>query len=178
MTVRGDLRIGLTMLTWRAGLRAQAALGDPLAKVLSRGPDADPYRRYELVRAGGELTRSKLGVYATATHEIANSILRDSRFGVQSSQGLGRDEWQSSGDAATMRAGLVNPIDDSFLSLDPPRHTRLRRLVGPWFTPTVTFQTWKVRLEMPTRSPERPEICRPVYFHAGAVTRASVICAT
>jgi P450-derived glycosyltransferase activator len=135
MTVRGDLRIGLTMLTWRAGLRAQAALGDPLAKVLSRGPNADPYSRYELVRAGGEVTRSKLGVYATATHEIANSILRDSRFGVQSSQGLGRDEWQNGGDAGTVRAGLVNPIDDSFLSLDPPRHTRLRRLVGPWFTP-------------------------------------------
>jgi cytochrome P450 len=140
MTVREDLRIGLTMLTWRAGVRAQAAMGDPLAKVLGRGPDADPYRRYELVRSHGDLSRSKLGVYATTSHPLANSILRDSRFGVQSSAGLGRDEWQGGGghDSAengAIRAGLVNPIDHSFLSLDPPRHTRLRRLVAPWFTP-------------------------------------------
>jgi P450-derived glycosyltransferase activator len=136
VSMREDLRVGLTMFGWRAGLRVQAALGDPMAKVLSRGPSADPYQHYELVRARGDLYRSKLGVYVTASHELANTILRDSRFGVQSSEGLGRDEWQSGGKDDTPRErGPVNPIEHSFLSLDPPRHTRLRRLVAPWFTP-------------------------------------------
>jgi cytochrome P450 len=119
------------MAMWRTALHAQAAFGDPLAKVLSRGPKADPYPTYELVRAHGDLHRSKLGVYVTASHELANTMLRDSGFGVQSSQGLTRDEWQG----AAREGGIVNPIENSFLSLDPPRHTRLRRLVAPWFTP-------------------------------------------
>ena len=139
MTLRQDLRAGLTMFGWRAGLRAQAALGDPLAKVLSRGPNTSPYPLYELVRERGELSRSKLGVHVTASHELANTILRDSRFGVQGAAGQSRDEWQAgtTGEdgATTTDRKAHNPIDESFLSLDPPRHTRLRRLVAPWFTP-------------------------------------------
>ncbi|HEX3647464.1 MAG TPA: cytochrome P450 [Pseudonocardiaceae bacterium] len=135
MTLGQDLKAGLTMFGWRAGLRAQAALGDPLAKVLSRGPNRSPYPLYELAREQGELSRSKLGVHVTASHELANVILRDSRFGVQGAAGQSRDEWQAgSADEAADRKPH-NPIDESFLSLDPPRHTRLRRLVAPWFTP-------------------------------------------
>jgi cytochrome P450 len=139
MTLRQDLRVGLTMFGWRAGLRVQAALGDPLSKVLSRGPNTDPYPIYELVRAQGELSRSKLGIHVTASHELANTILRDSRFGVQGAAGQSRDEWQAGTTtdpaATTTDRRAHNPIDESFLSLDPPRHTRLRRLVAPWFTP-------------------------------------------
>jgi cytochrome P450 len=138
MTLRQDLKVGLTMFGWRAGLRAQAALGDPLSKVLSRGPNASPYPLYELARDRGELTRSKLGVHVTASHELANAILRDSRFGVQGATGQGRDEWQSGSagqDGPATDRKAHNPINDSFLSLDPPRHTRLRRLVAPSFSP-------------------------------------------
>jgi P450-derived glycosyltransferase activator len=134
MTLRLDVKVGLTMFAWRAGLRAQATVGDPLSKVLSRGPNTDPYPIYELVRARGELTRSKLGVHVTASHELANAILRDGRFGVQGAAGQSRDEWQA-GEATDRDHKLHNPIEESFLSLDPPRHTRLRRLVAPWFTP-------------------------------------------
>ncbi|HEX5115633.1 MAG TPA: cytochrome P450 [Pseudonocardiaceae bacterium] len=132
MALRQDLQVGLTMFGWRAGLRAQAALGDPLAKVLGRGPNTSPYPLYELARERGELSRSKLGVHVTASHELANAILRDSRFGAQSTSGQGRDEWQG---GATTERKAHNPIDESFLSLDPPRHTRLRRLVAPSFSP-------------------------------------------
>jgi P450-derived glycosyltransferase activator len=128
----GDFRLGTTMFIWRAALQARNLLGDPAARVLGRGPNTDPYQRYERVRTGGDLVRSKLGVYVTASHGLANSVLRDSRFGVQTSKGLGRDEWQVDGGK---NAGSVHPIDDSFLSLDPPAHTRLRRQVAPWFTP-------------------------------------------
>ncbi|HEX4725283.1 MAG TPA: cytochrome P450 [Pseudonocardiaceae bacterium] len=128
----GDFRLGMTMFVWRAALRAQNLIGDPAARVLGRGPNTDPYRRYEKVREDGELVRSKLGVYVTASHGLANSVLRDGRFGVQTTAGMGRDDWQAD---RGKRTGHVHPIEDSFLSLDPPTHTRLRRLVAPWFTP-------------------------------------------
>jgi cytochrome P450 len=129
MSVRQDLRVGMTMFVWRSALRARATLGDPLSKVLSHSPTASPYPHYDLIRAEGPLVRSKLGVHVTASHEVANAVLRDSRFGVQGTAQPVPDEPPASAPA------VVNAIEQSFLSLDPPRHTRLRRLVGPWFTP-------------------------------------------
>ncbi len=129
MSLRKDLRVGVTMFAWRAALRTRAALGDPLSKVLSHSPSTSPYPHYDLIRAEGPLVMSKLGVHVTASHEVANSVLRDSRFGVQGTAQPVQDEPQGDGPA------VVNAIEHSFLSLDPPRHTRLRRLVGPWFTP-------------------------------------------
>lgn len=132
MTALREVRLGVTLLAWRSALRAQALLGDPVARVLGRGADANPYPRYERIRAGGPLVSSKLGIHATVSHELANSVLRDARFGVRTADDLGRAEWQP-GDGNT--TGKVHPIDDSFLSMDPPEHTRLRRLVAPWFAP-------------------------------------------
>ena len=124
--MNGDFRLGLGMFAFRAVLRAQGLLGDPAGRVLGRGPSADPYRRYEQVRAGGDLVHSRLGVYLTASHELVNSVLRDSRFGVLEAGGARPMGYETV---------AVNPIEESFLSLDPPTHTRLRRQVAPWFTP-------------------------------------------
>lgn len=132
MGMRDDLRMGAMMLAGRTALRAQATLGgDPLAKLLARGPKADPYPMYELARSRGDLHRSKLGVYVTASHELSNTILRETGFGVQSTEGRSRQ--QSTG--APPELSAVNPIEQSFLSFDPPRHTRLRKLVAPSFLP-------------------------------------------
>ena len=128
----GEFRLGMTMLIGRAAVQAHNLLGDPAARVLGRGPNTNPYPRYEKVRAAGELVPSRLRVYLTASHGLTNSVLRDSRFGVQTTQGMNRDEWQFERHD-TLQA--VHPTEDSFLSLDPPAHTRLRRLVAPWFTP-------------------------------------------
>jgi cytochrome P450 len=139
MTLRSDARVALTMFVWRAVMRTQATFGDPLAQMLVKGPNTTPYPIYERIRAQGELSRSRLGVHVTTSYPLISSILRDSRFGVQTTRGRGRDEWQvGSPDHTAAEDGigaLRNPVDDSFLSLDPPRHTRLRRLVAPWFTP-------------------------------------------
>jgi len=67
--------------------RLQNALGDPAGRVLGRGPNTDPYGRYERVRTEGDLVHSRLGIYLSASHELVNSVLRDSRFGVQTSRG-------------------------------------------------------------------------------------------
>jgi hypothetical protein len=91
MAVRENVRLGLLMLAGRGMLQTQNLLGDPAGRVLGRGPNTDPYPRYERIRAGGELVRSKLGIHMTASHDLVNSILRDNRFGVQTTQGSGRD---------------------------------------------------------------------------------------
>jgi cytochrome P450 len=126
--IGAKLRFGLLM--FRSILRAHALLGDPSAGVLTRGPNTDPYRIYERARAKGEISRSRLGMYATASHPIVNQILRDQRFGVRTANDGTRETFQglSYGEA-------VHPIQESFLSLDPPTHTRLRKMVAPWFSP-------------------------------------------
>jgi cytochrome P450 len=135
MAVAADLRLGLTLFAWRAGMQVQAVTGDPLARVLGRGANTDPYDRYERVRAGGELVVSRLRMYTTASHALANTILRHPDFGVRTSGGQGHEELTPGGGVLAGPSGVVHPIDDSFLSLDPPQHTRLRRLVAPSVTP-------------------------------------------
>ncbi|HEX4224291.1 MAG TPA: cytochrome P450, partial [Pseudonocardiaceae bacterium] len=115
----------------RSILRGQALLGDPSAAVLARDPDTEPYRLYERVRSRGEINRSRLGMYASASHSVINSILRDQRFGVRTANDFVRQSFQS----GVGHGDTVHPIQDSFLSLDPPTHTRLRKMVAPWFTP-------------------------------------------
>ncbi|SHG67953.1 cytochrome P450 [Streptoalloteichus hindustanus] len=126
------LRNALSLWTTRTVLRAHSLFGDPLAQVISPSsavPLVDAYRR---VRLAGPMARSRLGAWATARYSVVSQLLRDPRFGVVAFAGDSRGfvpQPRVGGDA------LVHPINDSFLSLDPPRHTRLRRLVAPWFTP-------------------------------------------
>ena len=92
---------------------------DPLARINSAEGRRDPYPLYDEVRRRGELIPSPLVGYQTATHRVCRQVLRDRRFGVRvEGGGLSR------GDGSL-----------SLLELDPPDHTRLRRLVAPAFTP-------------------------------------------
>ncbi|WP_433273022.1 cytochrome P450 [Actinosynnema sp. CS-041913] len=115
----------------RTVVRAQALLGDPAARLFGMSPARDPYPAYESVRERGPLVKSRMGLYLTASHELCNSLLRDPGFGT-----LPAGEF-SPVDSAAYVGGrrLVNPVEESFLVLNPPDHTRLRRLVAPWFTP-------------------------------------------
>lgn len=125
-----DLRVNLMMLFGKAMINTYALTGDPLSRIMIRS--ADPYPVYERVRARGELSRSRLGIWTTTSHELTNQVLRDQRFGVRLTGDRSREEMQLGGHSD---GALVHPISDSFLSMDPPAHTRLRRSVGPWFTP-------------------------------------------
>ncbi|QFZ21879.1 cytochrome P450 [Saccharothrix syringae] len=112
-------------------VRLQALLGDPGARLFGLDPTRDPYPEFERLRRRGVLVRSRLGLYLTTSHELCSSLLRDPRFGTLPASAL------SVVDPVVRVDGrkLVNPVDESFLVLNPPDHTRLRRLVAPWFTP-------------------------------------------
>jgi len=102
--------------------------GDPVARLLQPAAKADPYPLYADLRRRG-LDRSSLGIWATASHATAASILRDPRFSSSPVHQPGyRPPAYPDGDP---RAGL--PVDD-LLTMDPPDHTRIRRLVSSAFT--------------------------------------------
>jgi cytochrome P450 len=103
--------------------------GDPIARLMLPATKADPYPLYARLRQRG-LVRSSLGVFAAADHATVASILRDRRF--SSSPVHQRGYRPPSYPPGDPRAEL--PAAD-LLTLDPPDHTRLRRLVSSAFTP-------------------------------------------
>jgi cytochrome P450 len=121
---RGESRVVepavLRLCQWR---------GDPVARLMLPATKADPYPLYTQVRQRG-LVRSPLGVFAAADHATVSSILRDRRF--SSSPVHQRGYRPPSYPPGDPRAGL--PAAD-LLTMDPPDHTRLRRLVAGTFTP-------------------------------------------
>ena len=101
---------------------------DPLAQVLRGSPRTDVYAAYEKIRIRGDLASSRLGLRSVTSRRQSEAILRDLRFGVQ----------PATADSTRSRIDLAQgPLSGSFLELDPPRHTRLRRLTAPAFRPKV-----------------------------------------
>lgn len=96
------------------------AMGDPYALLL-RGQE-DPYELFEQVRARGPLHLSRTGTWVTADHALGNRILRHPKLGTRKADG-------------SRVAPRFSSLDDSFLKLDEPDHSRLRRLTIPLFSP-------------------------------------------
>lgn len=92
---------------------------DPLCRLHLGAGARNPYPLYDEVRGRGPLIRSVVGAWTSATYEVCEQVLRDRRFGVDTRP-------------ADQRTGA--PML-SFLELDPPDHTRLRRFVMPTFSP-------------------------------------------
>jgi cytochrome P450 len=112
-----------------AVLRFYQWRGDPVARLRRPETKTDPYPLYADLRRLG-LVRSPLGVWATSSHATASSILRDQRFSSSPVHQPGyRPPTYPAGDP---RADLP---DADLLTMDPPDHTRLRRLVSSAFTP-------------------------------------------
>jgi cytochrome P450 len=103
--------------------------GDPVAKLMLPATTADPYPLYARVRQRG-VVRSPLGAFIAADHATVASVLRDRRF--SSSPVHQRNYRPMSYPPDDPRAGLP---EWDLLTLDPPDHTRLRRLVSGAFTP-------------------------------------------
>jgi P450-derived glycosyltransferase activator len=93
--------------------------GDPMALLRLRPGRDDPYPIYERIRQSGAIQRTGQGNWVSVSYRVCNLVLRDRRFGVRP-------------------ADASLPPDDmdlSFLEMNPPDHTRLRRLVQPAFSP-------------------------------------------
>jgi cytochrome P450 len=120
-------------MTRRLLLR-EAGRGDLLAQLaMEPGLRADPFDRYEQLRARGPLVRGRLTA-GTVDHAAANEVLRSEVFGVAGGHGeLPKPmQWLL---AKVFDKNATGPVDPpSMLALDPPEHTRQRRLVSRAFT--------------------------------------------
>lgn len=137
MTLRTDLLTAARLAAGRALVWGFAVSGDHGARILRVTPVVDPYPHYERVRDSGELYLSRLRLHLTASHALSSSILRDPRFGVVPADEFTSVDWT---EGASDPGSLAHPIEDSLLGLDPPAHTRLRRIASPWFTPRAIRQ--------------------------------------
>jgi cytochrome P450 len=93
---------------------------DPSARLNLRPGRANPYAIYDRLRAAGPLVPTRLGNWSSTSYRVCSSVLRDRRFGVRPAEEDRAEE---------------ELFDLSFLGMDPPDHTRLRRLAQPAFSP-------------------------------------------
>jgi cytochrome P450 len=91
----------------------------------------DPYPAYHAMRERGRVQRTAAGHWFVTGYEEVSRLLTDPRFGEAAGRGgrirLSRDNREGSHQ-------LLGRVD-TMLSVDPPEHTRLRRLVSRAFTP-------------------------------------------
>ena len=91
---------------------------------------ADPYPTYAWLRASRPVWQATERVFVLSRHEDCAAVLRDPRFGRSEAGRLGARGPGPAGEPAA-----DEPVVRSFLALNPPDHTRLRRLVSRAFTP-------------------------------------------
>jgi cytochrome P450 len=94
---------------------------DAMALLQLRPGRSDPYAIYERLRAAGTLTPTRLGNWASTSHRVCSTVLRDRRFGVRPLH--------------SPRPEPGETLNLSFLEMNPPEHTRLRRFASPAFGP-------------------------------------------
>src|SRR5262249_44586698 len=104
---------------------------DPMALLRLRPGRQNPYAIYDRMRAAGPLVPTRLGNWASTSHRLCNAVLRDRRMAVR---------------PLDSRASDDDEFEMSFLSMNPPDHTRLRRLAQPAFSPKAVA-TYRERIE-------------------------------
>jgi cytochrome P450 len=115
-----------------------ARTGDPVGRLLRDTEVRDePYAVHEELRARGPLVTSSLGL-VTASHAVASEVLRSDRFGVGWDRSVAPRliRWALAFGNELDATGVAEP--PSMLVVDPPDHTRFRRLVSRAFTPRAT----------------------------------------
>ncbi|SNR76276.1 Cytochrome P450 [Haloechinothrix alba] len=105
---------------------------EPLFNPFAEGFTDDPYPHYAVLRERAPVYEHPLGFWVLSRHEEVSELLRSGNSVEEHNAAPGpmRDVIAGSyGDRAPRMNGM------SILDLDPPAHTRLRRLVAKAFTP-------------------------------------------
>jgi cytochrome P450 len=118
----------------RASAKLLARRGDPQGRLIADPTvRANPVPFTDELRSQGPIVKSQ-AVYITVDHKIANDLLRSDDFHVVSiGSSLPKPlQWV----LQHTETGLLHPLEPpSMLSVEPPDHTRYRKLVSSVFTP-------------------------------------------
>ncbi|WP_370945896.1 cytochrome P450 [Amycolatopsis sp. cg5] len=114
-------------------------MADLFASLFAPETRADPYPMYHQVRAKGEVLVLNENFVVVSGHDEATAVLRDPAFGHPEPEVLPDPDENEPVDAD-------GKVVRSFLGLNPPDHTRLRRLVSKAFTPR-TIERLAPRIE-------------------------------
>lgn len=108
--------------------------GAPVYNPFAEGHAENPYRQYEAMREAEQVYHSPFGIWMVFGYEDVRSLLRNPSLSVDERHmhptPLSELARQEMGEAAGMGSR-------SMLFVDPPAHTRLRRLVAKAFTPRM-----------------------------------------
>jgi cytochrome P450 len=100
-----------------------------LAELATPRGQADPYPIYQRLRRRGEVGRAPDGTLVVVGHRLCAALLKDHRLAKHPERLLtlaGHQDWD--------RRPSLHTMFTSLLMINPPQHTRLRRLVSRAFT--------------------------------------------
>jgi cytochrome P450 len=128
-------------------LRREARRGSLDARLMTDASlRADPFPTYDAIRERGLLSKGPFGL-VTASHRVCANLLRSDTFGV----GLRPESLPAPIGLllrAASRGAVPTPVDPpSMLAVDPPVHTRYRRLVSRVFT-SRAMESLRPRIEV------------------------------
>src|SRR5215471_14623919 len=108
--------------------------GEAIGRLLEPGGSADPYPIYAALRKHGPVARLDDRLFVASGYTVITELLRDPRMRVQDLEYVRRvvPQWEP-GEAE--RALMT-----TLLQVNPPDHTRLRRVVSGAFTPRRVAQ--------------------------------------
>lgn len=95
----------------------------------------NPYPHYAQLREGNPVESNELGFWALWRYADVAEVLR-ARLSVQDDHVRHGGPMQGVYDVVYAEKGITEPVR-SMLDLDPPDHTRLRKLVSQAFTPST-----------------------------------------
>lgn len=134
-TVEGVARDGIRAAVL-AGLRLR---GDLTGQLMTNRVRADPYPMYRRLRELGPVVETSMGP-VTSHHAVCDAVLRHpgALTGTTKRGDIagGAQRFQQWLFGTPPRNGLIEPIGpESMIGMNPPDHTRMRKLVSKVFTP-------------------------------------------
>lgn len=123
--------LNLQTISFAAGIyreRAKVVYGgyaqrDPMKLLALRPGRVNPYAIYEQLRERGSLVPTRSGHWASTSHRVCDAVLRNRDFGMRPA------------DSSRLPPLGLDLSRTRVLRVNPPNHTRLRRVAQPAFSP-------------------------------------------